>query len=117
MITVISPAKSLDFETALPAHKTTKPRFLDQSQQIIDQIKKLAPQDIASLMKLSDKLALLNYDRFQTFSTPFTKSNARASVFAFKGDVYQGLEAETLSSDDLAFAQNHLGSYPDYMVY
>jgi len=108
MLTVISPAKSLDFETATPSCKTTKPRFLKQSQQLIDQIKKLAPQDIASLMKLSDKLAVLNFDRFQAFKTPFTKANARPSVFAFKGDVYQGLDAYSLSSDELIFAQDHL---------
>lgn len=108
MLTVISPAKSLDFENPVPSTKTTKPRFLKQSQQIIDQTKKLAPQDIASLMKLSDKLALLNYDRFQNFKTPFTKKNARASVFAFRGDVYLGLDADSLTNDDLDFAQQHL---------
>ena len=108
MLTVISPAKSLDFETPIPSCKTTKPRFLKQSQQLIDQLQKLAPQDVASLMKLSDKLAILNFDRFQAFETPFTKTNARASVFAFKGDVYQGLDAYSLSSDELNFAQGHL---------
>lgn len=108
MLIVISPAKSLDFESNIPSIRTTKPRFLAQSQQITDQIKKLAPQDVASLMKLSDKLALLNYDRFQAFQTPFTKKNARAAVFAFRGDVYQGLDADSLSQDDLSFAQNHL---------
>ncbi len=108
MLTVISPAKSLDFESPIASTKTSKPRFLKQSQQIIDQIKRLAPQDIASLMKLSDKLAVLNYDRFQQFKTPFTKKNARASVFAFRGDVYLGLDADSLSSDDLQFAQDHL---------
>jgi len=108
MLTVISPAKSLDFESPVAQTKTTKPRFLDHSQQIIDLIKQLAPQDIASLMKLSDKLALLNYDRFQAFKTPFTKKNARASIFAFRGDVYQGLDADSLSTQDLEFAQNNL---------
>jgi len=108
MLTVISPAKSLDFESPIPSIKTSKPRFLKQSQQLIDQIKLLAPQDIASLMKLSDKLAVLNYDRFQTFKTPFTKKNARAAVFAFRGDVYQGLDADSLSVDELEFAQDHL---------
>ncbi|MGB0496116.1 MAG: peroxide stress protein YaaA [Kangiellaceae bacterium] len=108
MLTVISPAKSLDFESPAAKSKTTKPRFLTESQQIIDQIKKLAPQDIAILMKLSDKLALLNYDRFQSFQTPFTKKNSKACVFAFKGDVYQGLDAETLSADNLDYAQQHL---------
>jgi cytoplasmic iron level regulating protein YaaA (DUF328/UPF0246 family) len=108
MLTVISPAKSLDFDSEVPNVRTTKPRFLDDSQSIIDQIKELAPQDIASLMKLSDKLAMLNYERFQSFSTPFTKANARASIFAFRGDVYQGLDASSLDKDDLVFAQNNL---------
>ncbi len=108
MLTVISPAKSLDFENPLPTHKTSQPRFLKQSQQLIDQIKPLAPQDIASLMKLSDKLATLNYHRFQDFKTPFTKNNARACIFAFHGDVYQGLDAISLTQDDLTFAQKHL---------
>lgn len=108
MLTVISPAKSLDFENPVITTKTTKPRFLAQSQQLIDQIKHLAPQDIAALMKLSDKLAILNYDRFQDFQTPFTKKNARACVFAFRGDVYQGLDADSLSNDELDFAQGHL---------
>jgi len=108
MLTVISPAKSLDFESPIPSIKTSKPRFLKQSQQLIDQLKRLAPQDIASLMKLSDKLATLNYDRFQAFSTPFTKKNARAALFAFRGDVYQGLDADSMSIDELEFAQDHL---------
>ena len=108
MITIISPAKSLDFECPIPNTKSTKPRFLKHSQDIIDQIKKLAPQDIASLMRLSEKLALLNYDRFQEFKTPFTKKNARPCVFAFRGDVYQGLDADSLSQDDLDFGQHHL---------
>ena len=108
MLTVISPAKSLDFERPIPSTKTTKPRFLKQSQQIIDQIKRLAPQDIAGLMRLSDKLAVLNYDRFQAFQTPFTKKNARSAVFAFRGDVYQGLDADSMSTEDLSFAQDHL---------
>ena len=108
MLTVISPAKSLNFESPAPKEKVSQPRFLSYSQQIIAQIKQLAPQDIASLMKLSEKLALLNYDRFQAFNTPFTKSNAKACIYAFQGDVYQGLDAETLEEDDLTFAQQHL---------
>ncbi len=108
MLTVISPAKSLNFESPSSNTKTSKPRFLTESQQIISQIKQLAPQDIASLMKLSDKLALLNYDRFQKFQTPFTKKNSKACIYAFKGDVYQGLDAETLDIDDLDYAQQHL---------
>lgn len=108
MITVISPAKSLDFEGPLATKQKSQPRFLDQSQQLIDQLKELAPQDIASLMKLSDKLATLNFDRYQEFSQPFTPDNARQAVLAFRGDVYQGLDADTLSSAEFKYAQKHL---------
>lgn len=108
MITVISPAKSLDFEGPLATKQKSQPRFLDQSQQLIDQLKELAPQDIASLMKLSDKLATLNFDRYQTFSQPFTPDNARQALLAFRGDVYQGLDADTLNSTDFKYAQKHL---------
>jgi cytoplasmic iron level regulating protein YaaA (DUF328/UPF0246 family) len=73
MLTVISPAKSLDFESEVPSVRTTRPRFLSQSQQIIDQIKTLAPQDVGRLMKLSDKLAVLNFDRYQAFQTPLLR--------------------------------------------
>ena len=108
MLTVISPAKSLDFESPLATKRKTQPQFLEQSQALIDELKGLAPQDIASLMKLSDKLAVLNYDRFQEFNTPFTPANARQALLAFRGDVYLGLDADTLSNDDFQFAQKHL---------
>ncbi len=108
MIVVISPAKSLDFEDTIPMVRTTKPRFLGHSQILVNQLKQMAPQDLASLMKLSDKLALINYERFQSFCTPFNKFNARAAVFAFRGDVYQGLDALSLDERDLQFAQQHL---------
>jgi len=108
MITVISPAKSMDFESPLTITKSTQPQFLKQSIALVSQLKKLPPHGIASLMKLSDKLALLNFDRYQSFTTPFTSNNARQALLAFKGDVYQGLDAETLTSADLKFAQQHL---------
>ncbi|WP_444997588.1 peroxide stress protein YaaA [Aliikangiella sp. IMCC44359] len=108
MITVISPAKSLDFEGPLATKQKSQPQFLAQSEQLIKQLKKLAPQDIASLMKLSDKLAVLNFDRFQDFSPPFTLDNARQAILAFKGDVYQGLDANTFNAGDFKYAQKHL---------
>jgi len=108
MITVISPAKSLDFEGPLATKQKSQPKFLEQSQLLVDQLKTLAPQEIASLMKLSDKLATLNFDRFQAFHPPFTPNNARQAVLAFRGDVYQGLDADSLSSDDFKYAQKHL---------
>ncbi len=108
MIIVISPAKSLDFESPLPTQKFSQPAYLEQSQELIEQLQELAPQDIASLMKLSDKLATLNYNRFQDFKRPFNTDNARPAVLAFTGDVYQGLDANSFNEDDFNFAQNHL---------
>jgi uncharacterized protein len=108
MITVISPAKSLDFESKLATPKHSQPLFLEQSKALIEQLRHLQPQDIASLMKLSDKLATLNFDRFQNFSTPFSPTNARAAVLAFQGDVYQGMDAASFSTADFNFAQKHL---------
>lgn len=108
MLTVISPAKTLDFDTPSQTDKHTKPRFLSQSQQLIEQLKKLSAQEIASLMKISDKLAGLNMARFQQWQTPFTTNNAKQAVLAFKGDVYTGLDAETLDEKDLEYAQQHL---------
>lgn len=108
MITVISPAKSLDFESPLATKKFTQPEFLDQSELLIEELKALSHQDVAGLMKLSDKLAELNVHRFQSFKTPFTADNARPAVLAFKGDVYQGLDADTLKAKDFTFAQKHL---------
>jgi uncharacterized protein len=108
MICVISPAKSLDFEGPLATKLNSQPQFLEQSQQLIDQLQQLAPQQIASLMKLSDKLSVLNYDRFQAFNRPFTPQNARQAILAFRGDVYQGLDADSLSKSDFQYAQKNL---------
>lgn len=108
MLTVISPAKTLDFDTPAHTDTFTEPRFLTQSQQLITQLKKLSTQEIAGLMKISDKLAGLNMARFQQWETPFTVKNAKQAVLAFKGDVYTGLDAETLDQPGLDFAQQHL---------
>ncbi len=108
MLAVISPAKKLDFETPakdLPIHQC---QLLDEAQTLIQRCKELSPADIASLMKLSDKLAGLNAARFGDWATPFTLDNAKQAIFSFKGDVYVGLDAETLSPQDLAFAQDNL---------
>lgn len=108
MLIVISPAKSLDYETTPVTSKATKPAMLSDSQVLIDELRQLAPHDISSLMGISDKLGTLNYDRYQEWQTPFTKKNAKQAVLAFKGDVYTGLEAETFNDDEFAFAQAHL---------
>ncbi len=108
MLIVISPAKTLDFET--PPHINTHSQgdFLAQSQLLINELRDLAPQDISALMKISDKLGNLNFQRFADWSQPFSADNAKQAVLAFKGDVYTGLDAENLDSNALDFAQQHL---------
>ncbi|MBL1321175.1 MAG: peroxide stress protein YaaA [Methylophaga sp.] len=108
MLIVISPAKTLDFDADPVTTDYTQPRFLAQSQQLINDLKKLSATDVASLMKLSDKLAGLNMVRFQTWSTPFDLDNAKQAVLAFKGDVYTGLDADTLDKAGFDFMQQHL---------
>jgi cytoplasmic iron level regulating protein YaaA (DUF328/UPF0246 family) len=105
---VISPAKTLDFETPPITDTYTDASFLEHSQKLINNLAKKSVQDIAVMMKLSDKLAALNVARFASWERPFTAQNAKQAVLAFKGDVYTGLDAETLSTEDLAFAQKHL---------
>ncbi|MCC5796687.1 MAG: peroxide stress protein YaaA [Methylophaga sp.] len=108
MLALISPAKTLDFETAPVTKLHSQPRFLEQSQQLIDQLKQLSAEDIASLMSLSDKLAGLNMARFSSWSQPFDLDNAKQAVLAFKGDVYTGLDAESLDQAGFEYAQQHL---------
>ncbi|UTA47973.1 peroxide stress protein YaaA [Simiduia sp. 21SJ11W-1] len=108
MLMVISPAKTLDYETPWQYSATTEPDFLADSKALIEQLRKLSPQDISSLMSISDKLGTLNFDRFQQWQTPFTQTNARPALLAFKGDVYTGLGAENFAKADFQFAQKHL---------
>ena len=108
MLIVISPAKKLDYVSSVNAPLTTQPALLGHSQELLQGLKTLAPQDVSSLMSLSDKLGALNFERFQEWQTPFTAENARPAVLAFKGDVYQGLDAESMSDEDLRWAQDHL---------
>ena len=108
MLVVISPAKKLDYSSSVEAPLLSQPALLDHAQELSQGLKKLAPQDISSLMHLSDKLGTLNYERFQEWQTPFNADNARAAVLAFKGDVYQGLDADNMSAADLHWAQDHL---------
>ena len=108
MIIVLSPAKTLDYDFDFSNHHSV-PTFLNQSSKLIKLLKKKEPKDIASLMGLSDKLATLNYDRYQAWTASKTVSNdSKPSMLVFKGDVYQGLHAESLSKNDLNFAQKHL---------
>ncbi|KEA61737.1 UPF0246 protein YaaA [Marinobacterium lacunae] len=108
MLTLISPAKTLDYDSPLATEKHTTPRFLEHSAELIEQLRPLAVQDIAELMKLSDKLASLNVARYESWSAEHTLDNARPAVLAFKGDVYTGLEAEAFSEEAFEFAQQHL---------
>ena len=108
MIILLSPAKTLDFESPLACPEITQPDFLDQSQLLITQLRKLSPSAIGTLMGVSDQLAVLNAGRFADWSLPFNPDNARPAVLAFNGDVYEGLDAKSLSQADLQFAQGHL---------
>ena len=108
MLLIISPAKTLDYETPAHTSQFTEPDFLDQSALLIEQLRQLSPAQISSLMSISDKLAQLNTARFQAWSLPFDQDNAKQAVLAFKGDVYTGLGAETLNNKQLTFAQRHL---------
>jgi len=108
MLMVISPAKTLDFETPPTTERFTQPQYLDHSQELILQLRELTPAQISELMHLSDKLAGLNAARFGSWTPAFTEKNAKQALLAFKGDVYTGLAAETLSETDLDYAQQHL---------
>lgn len=105
---VISPAKSLDFESDLPTQKFTDATFLKEAQQINSKLKKLSPKKIGGLMKISEKLSELNWQRNQDWKLPFNSENARPAVYAFNGDVYSGLDAYTLKDADLDELQNSL---------
>jgi len=108
MLLLLSPAKSLDYESPLDKLPHTLPQFTPQSAKLIEILKDKSPQEIAELMDLSDALSGLNVARYQAWSPKFTAKNSRQAVLAFNGDVYEGLDAKSLSADDLAWAQNHL---------
>ncbi len=108
MLIVISPAKKLDYDSEPTTQTYTKPDFLDQSQILIDRLCQYSALDLAELMKLSIKLAELNFDRYHDWTQAITLDNARQCLLAFKGDVYAGMQAEDFSVEDMAFAQQHL---------
>lgn len=108
MLFVISPAKSLDYASPAPTKRFTQPRFLAESKVLVEQLRGFTPPQIADLMHISDKLATLNVARYEQWSTPFKASNAKACVFAFNGDVYDGLDAGTLDDAAIDYAQKHL---------
>lgn len=108
MLILISPAKTLDYQSPLATTRYTQPMLLEHSQQLIGVARKLSAPQIKALMGISDKLADLNATRFHDWHPNFTPENARQAILAFKGDVYTGLQAETFSEADFDFAQKHL---------
>lgn len=108
MLIVISPAKTLDFDTPPVTRKHSQPAFLERSAQLIEPLRELAPDRISALMDISAKLGELNHARFMNWALPFTAANAKQALLAFRGDVYSGLDADSFSAADFDFAQKHL---------
>ena len=107
MLAIISPSKTQDFSTPdIQDHTLT--RQLDESKAVFKILKQKTQEELSKLMSISEKLATLNYTRFQDFSTPFNFNNAKQALLAFKGDVYNGIDAPNLSKKDLTFAQDNL---------
>ena len=105
---LISPAKSLDFESKIPTNDSSKIPFLEQTKELSQKMDLKSKDDLKKLMNISDQLAELNYQRFQDFSFPFTKENARQAVYSFSGDVYKGLDVYTLPEEHIDSMQNSL---------
>ncbi len=108
MLALISPAKKLDFETDPPFNTHTQPVLLDQTEKLVAKARRLSRAALARTMGLSEALAELNYQRYQAFKTPFTLGNAKQAALVFNGDTYVGLDARTMSEEDLIYAQDHL---------
>jgi len=108
MLIILSPAKTLDFDEFKLPLPTSQPEFILEASQLIAELKKYSVQEIASLMSLSDKLSALNAARYASWSKKFTADNSKAALFAFNGDVYEGLQASTFTKKHIEFAQQHL---------
>ena len=108
MLILISPAKTLDFATPAPIKRFSQPDFITDTATLVDRLKQLSVSEISSLMKISDKLAELNSDRFKAWQSEYDDANAKQALLAFQGDVYQGMAVDNYSSEDFDFAQEHL---------
>ena len=108
MLIVLSPAKSLDYKTPVSVKATTLPEFVAESAKLITDLKKLAPQEVADLMGLSDQLAALNVGRYRDWSKKFTAENSKPAIYAFNGDVYDGFDVKSLNAKAVDFAQDHI---------
>ncbi|OAD44447.1 peroxide stress protein YaaA [Polaribacter atrinae] len=105
---IISPAKSLDFESKVPTSLYTQPRFLEQSEKLNKKLKTLSKKNLSELMKISDDLSALNYDRNQTWATPFTKDNAKQAIYSFTGAVFKGIDVNSIEEEKIPLLQNNL---------
>jgi len=108
MIVLLSPSKTLDFQSAKKTDTFTQPQLLKFTKDIVAEMKKLSAQDIAAMMKVSEKIAQLNHERYQNFHFPFTEKNSRQAILAFKGDVYRDIDSAHYSAEDFQFAQEHI---------
>ena len=108
MLFVLSPAKSLDYVTPAPVDRATRPRFMAESAELIATLRTKSADDVAALMDLSPALASLNVERYAAWSPRFTAKNSKPALFAFNGDVYEGLDALSLRETDIAWAQEHV---------
>lgn len=108
MIIVISPSKTQDFSLVKYNFTSSKPKFYNEIIELINSLKKISIQELRTLMKISDNLATLNFNRYQQFETKFTKDNSKPAILSFKGDVYEGINLEHYDNNDFDFAQKHL---------
>ena len=108
MLLVVSPAKKLDFENPAGTGKSSKPTLLDRSAELVDILRDYSAAELSRLMGISPQLGELNAQRYAKWNPPFNKSNAKQAMYAFRGDVYVGLDADSLDADQIGFAQQHL---------
>ena len=108
MLAILSPAKTLDYESSLQTKKFSAPQFVQESTELIEGLRKCRPDDIRTLMGVSENLAELNHQRYAEWQPEFDAKSARAAILAFKGDVYIGMDAQTMSERDFTFAQKHV---------
>ncbi len=108
MLIILSPSKTLDYETAVPSSTATHPRLLKRSNELVDVLRGFSTAQLAELMSVNEKIAALNVERYQKWKRPFTAKNSRQALFAFKGELYNGLDVWSLTDKDLEYAQQHL---------
>jgi cytoplasmic iron level regulating protein YaaA (DUF328/UPF0246 family) len=108
MLMLLSPAKTLDYESAAPAVKSSRPRWMAESTKLVDQLRSMQPQALSKLMDISESLALLNHERYKSWTEKPSAKQVRAAMFAFDGDVYDGLRAREFDQEQIAWANKHL---------